>query len=349
MKPATLHDYLELSDQLAALAAADVPLAGGFDVSSSALQQSLAETNAGVARRMAEGQTLEQALGAEPNIPPGYRSLIEVALRSENRAAAFAEQTRTAQAVERSVDALQVASYYPLILGTLAYSGLIVLCLFLIPRLEQFYIDLQLTGGSGLSALRLLRDTLPVWAVAIPLLVLGSWLLLRRARFSRAGTARVARWTWVPGMTRILREQAWSSFAESTASLLKAGMPLNAALPLAADSLADRAAASDLKQLASELHAGEVPASSLHLTNSLPPFLRWALVQSEPTMPRVDALQLAAGLYYESAERRSERLRSLAPIIASLLLGGGVTLLYGLALFVPLAQLLQTVAAPHRI
>src|SRR5690349_1947329 len=120
MKPATLHNYLELSDQLAALAAADVPLAGGFTSSSTALQQSLADINAAVARRMAEGQTLEQALAAESNLPPFYRSLVEVALRSDNHEVAFVGQTRTAQAVERSVDALQVASYYPLIIGTLA-------------------------------------------------------------------------------------------------------------------------------------------------------------------------------------------------------------------------------------
>jgi hypothetical protein len=49
-------------------------------------------------------------------------------------------------------------------------------------------------------------------------------------------------------------------------------------------------------------------------------------------------------MYRESAERRAARLRTLAPIVALVLFGGTVTLLYGLTLFVPVVELLRTLA-----
>jgi hypothetical protein len=41
------------------------------------------------------------------------------------------------------------------------------------------------------------------------------------------------------------------------------------------------------------------------------------------------------------------RATILAPIIGLVILGGGVTLLYGLAVFMPVVQMLKAVASAH--
>ena len=46
----------------------------------------------------------------------------------------------------------------------------------------------------------------------------------------------------------------------------------------------------------------------------------------------------------ESAERRAEWSRIAVPIVACVILGGGATLLYALALFLPITELLQALA-----
>ena len=54
---------------------------------------------------------------------------------------------------------------------------------------------------------------------------------------------------------------------------------------------------------------------------------------------------MAANTYRDAAQRRIERLRVTAPIVTCVVIGGGVTLLYGLALFVPVAQMLRGLAS----
>jgi hypothetical protein len=54
---------------------------------------------------------------------------------------------------------------------------------------------------------------------------------------------------------------------------------------------------------------------------------------------------MAADIYRVSAARRQERLRTIVPLIACMVLGGSVTLLYGLALFLPVVQMLLGLAS----
>jgi hypothetical protein len=78
-----------------------------------------------------------------------------------------------------------------------------------------------------------------------------------------------------------------------------------------------------------------------------PPFMRWALFHSEPAVARKRALHMAAALYRDASDHSMRRARIVAPIIGLVLLGGSVTLLYGLALFVPVVQMLKAVASAN--
>jgi type II secretory pathway component PulF len=75
--------------------------------------------------------------------------------------------------------------------------------------------------------------------------------------------------------------------------------------------------------------------------------MRWALFQSEPTVGRKRALHMAAAFYRDASTQSMRRAKLIAPIIGLVFLGGTVTLLYGLALFVPVIQMLKAVASPQ--
>jgi hypothetical protein len=78
----------------------------------------------------------------------------------------------------------------------------------------------------------------------------------------------------------------------------------------------------------------------------LPPFMRWAICHADDTVGKSRALRMAAGAYRESAQRRVQRLRVVAPAVTCLVIGGGVALLYALALFVPVVQMLKGLCGP---
>lgn len=348
MLTATLDDFMALNDELAALAAAGVPLDLGLSASRTDVASTLERINAVVARRVSQGVTLAEALQREEQvISPEYRALMLLGLESGDLQTALKGSNRLAETVQDSWHVLRLSVLYPLIVCGLAYAGVVTLCTFLVPTLENLYASMQLDSGWMLRILHGLRTTLPYWVAIPPLLLLGiAWLLRAHSRNS----ATSSRWTarliaWAPDMSRALYYQRYANFAETLATLLERGAPLAPSLRIAADACGDTALGGGAKALATRSEQGELPSDDTLLSSRFPPFLRWALWSSEPVAPRPQALQMAAGFYRGLAQHSRERWRVLAPIVACVVLGGGVTLLYGLAFFLPIIELLRSLAS----
>lgn len=133
-------------------------------------------------------------------------------------------------------------------------------------------------------------------------------------------------------------------FAETLAGHLEAGSPLPTALQAASAVWENHTIRQDTFDVAASLKRGQALDGENALAARLPPLLRWAIVSADGTVDQPRALRMAASLYRQSAQRRLQRLRVVAPLVTCLVIGGGVTLMYGLALFVPLAQMIQGLA-----
>jgi hypothetical protein len=113
---------------------------------------------------------------------------------------------------------------------------------------------------------------------------------------------------------------------------------------IAGDAANDPSLRAGAHLLAEDVACGALPSESGRAASLFPPFLRWVLWHADETTGRSRALRIATRLYSEAADRRAERLRTLAPIVLLVCLGGTVTLLYGLALFAPFVELLRSLA-----
>ena len=348
MHTATLDDFMAWNDQLAALAAAGVPLDVGLGRLEVDAATTLEKINATVARRVSRGESLAESLDDdEPTVPTPYRSLVQFGIRSGNLSTALHGSSRLAESIDESQYALRAAFFYPLIVCSLAYVGIVAFCLFFVPALENVYQGLRISSGSGLRVLQMLSDTLPYW-VAVPpvaMLLWYFWRMWNRSRRSQSMAVTIGDSTWIPGMSQVLFQERCANFAETVAKLLEKETPLEEALRLAAGASGDARLTKGAQALAAGLVQGELPADDSPEARRFPPFLRWALWHSETTIGRDRALRMAAGIYRQSAQRRADRLRLFAPMIVGIVLGGGVTLLYGLALFVPVAQMLRALAS----
>lgn len=328
MRNATLPDLFALNDRLAAMAAAEVPLPPRLSRVDGSLLSTLSETQAALSRRLSEGESFDQSLAGEDRLTPAYKLLLQLTANNDDRATALLGSQRLASSAANASQVLSRAFVYPLVVCSLAYGGFILSCLFLVPALEQLYANLHLPAGIALQCLSWLRATFVYW-IALPPLALAALAFQLR---SKRRAADYPLFSWWPGMQRVIREQQYSALADTLAQLLTAGLPFDDAWQLATTAEASSA------------RAGRSPADEISLM-SCPPFLRWALWHSEPQLPRVAALRLASDLYYDSAERQLARLRLVAPVVIGVFFGGSVTLLYALTLFVPLAQLLRTIAS----
>jgi type II secretory pathway component PulF len=142
-------------------------------------------------------------------------------------------------------------------------------------------------------------------------------------------------------------QQRCAYFAESLASLDEGGVPLEDALSVAAGVCGEPSLAEGARSLAATIANGGAAKEDKTAVNRFPPFLHWAVCQTDSAIDRARALRLAASLYRESSVYSMQRARIVAPILCLITLGGGVTLLYGLALFLPVVQMLKSVATVH--
>ncbi len=336
----TLDDLTALNDQLAALVEAGVPI----DVGLEELGQDAAGS---LARRVARGESLAEAIESNENgVPVTYRSMVLRGLRSGDLNAALDGASRLANRVDDLRHVVRSAFAYPVILCALAYAGTIGFCLFFVPTLESTHENLRIPAGSGLRLLQSVRDTLPYW-VAIPpvaLLVFVEWQRRTRSR----GRFSVRRITsilpWRRGERRALFLLQCATFAETLAALTDRKVPLGEGLSIASGACGNASLAEAAHAIAASLEHGQSSPSDSRAAMRFPPFLRWVLLHSEESIGRSRALWMAADIYRKAAERRAERLRIVAPIVTCAVLGGGVTLLYGLALFVPVVQMLHALA-----
>jgi general secretion pathway protein F len=348
METPTLDDFVAWNDQLAALVDAGVPLGVSLGAPGTNATEAVKRINATVARRVKSGESLSDAVeDDEQVVPSSYRSLVQLALRSGDLASALDGSNRVAESVDDSRFAVRSSFIYPLIVCCLAFVGLILFCIYLVPSLAAMYSSLRLRRGSGLRVLQLLRESLPYW-MAIPPIVLLLYLIRlwqTKRKFGSASGPRAGALSWLPGMKQALFQERCASFSDSLAKLVASEVPIAEALPLAAHACGDSRLVGAAESLAAAIEQGQTPMDDSPVAKQFPPFLRWALLHSDATVGRARALQMAAGIYRESAQRRQDKLRIIAPIVVCVLLGGGATLLYGLSLFVPVVQLLRAIAS----
>ena len=172
-----------------------------------------------------------------------------------------------------------------------------------------------------------------------------TWLAKRRHRdldVKKPGTLPK-----LPGTSHIVTQERRATFADSLSRLLDDGVPLEESLRLAATSSGEADLSEGARGVAAAIKQGTFPVDDSSIALRFPPFLRWAIWHAEESTGRARALQMAATIYRESAERRIDRLQIVAPMLACAILGGGATMLYGLALFVPVIDMLLALAIPR--
>jgi type II secretory pathway component PulF len=345
MPSATLDDLMAMNEQLAALTEAGVPLDAGLG--NRETQHALGRINAVVARQVSRGAPLDKALeGNEEILPSAYRRLVQMGISTGNLSATLDRSRQLADSADQASKAARMAFVYPLILFLFAYVGMIGFCWLLVPVLESMAESMRVPPGPGLRMMQTISDTLELW-VWIPPIAIGLWVLHRLlvwlGQASRGRTPRSL--TWIPGVSRAIFDGRCANFARMSVTLLEEGVPLSESLSIAAGACGDDGLQEGVQALAIGLEQGRLPPDNAPAALRFPPFLRWALWHSEGTVGRERALRMAVGIYEHLAQRRADRLRIALPIVTCALVGGGITLLYCLALFVPVVEMLRAVAS----
>jgi type II secretory pathway component PulF len=182
-----------------------------------------------------------------------------------------------------------------------------------------------------------------------PLVIVGAaglWWLWAGSADSLEPLSRA--FFWLPAVGRMMHCARTASFTEILALLLENQVPLDQAVVLAADAWGDPALTRSAARFAQLIAQGANVSQDDPQTAAIPPLVRWLLLTSPPRT-LVPMLRYTAETFHRRALRYADWLRLTFPIVATLIIAGGVTFAYALTLFIPFAELIQKLTAPFKL
>lgn len=312
-----IDDVLALNAQLQSLSEANVPIDLGFRVSKQTLSQKLSQISSQIALQNARGKTIEQAVVEDPSIPIQYRVSLIAWSQGKTGTDAISPLNAIGQRRRDVVATLNRSLLEPLILLVLVYCGFLYLVLTLVPHLEEIYSQIRTTPGGSLKMLMRVRDWLPYWGPGLPLLVIAAVVSWR----SRLPSSNLR---WLPIE---FRDLGWVEKANHADNLARLEENLAIAKPLSETNFASG--------LGEEFTA-----------KNPSPLLKWASSCSDEHHAKAAAFRFVGQTFRDSAKWRVVRWSSVLPSALAAILGGLLVLGYSLSLFVPMIELLGTLARP---
>ncbi|MDA0283875.1 MAG: type II secretion system F family protein [Planctomycetota bacterium] len=346
-----LEELLALNEEIGALIRAGVPLELGLRQYGDSIPGGLGRFSNRLADRISTGLSLQEALDEEGDHLPGvYRAVVEAGLRAGRLPEALEALSVVALSLLKLHRQIMAALIYPVIVLGMVWLALIGFAQFLLPVFLDTWDGLRLQPGPAVEMLIFLRSSMPVWGIGIPVLVCLGFVGLvsagRRNSETSAGRLveqRLHRFAWMPG---VVKNYEHATFLQMLSLLVEHETPLHEALVLAGYSTGNRQIILDSTSIAQRLKGGESLEASLKAATRLPRFLRWMLRAGAEHGKLNETLKLAADVYQKRASRRAELLKVVLPVVLTVFVAGGVTLLYGVILFAPIRELYERLADP---
>lgn len=323
MTPDLIAPVVTFHQQLTRLSAAGLPFDLGLQRDQSAsshdeILNAIKRVEDALRIRVELGQPLVDAINAAAEFTPRHRAGLLAWLDAGDAPAIFESLTQSARSRSRLLRQVGISTVQPFVLMLLTFLAFILLCLTTIPRMEAFYAQLWKQPSQALSWLITLRETMPIWSVLLPVLVIGVWIYLYKR-------SSVGAWRWLPGANRYLESMRLANFADQVATYIDRGISRDHAMALADASLAAKL----------NTHPSDAP-----------PLLRWALTGDLGDEPAENVFRFVASSYRQSAEQFSLGWRVILPAVLLSIFGGAMVFAFGLTLFVPMIELMKELTLP---
>jgi general secretion pathway protein F len=345
--PLTLEQLAALSDEIAALARAGVPLDRGLKELAAELPGRLGRVASEIGQRTGEGQPLARAV-AELGVtfPPAYQTVIAAGLRAGRLPAALEGIARTARRISQLRRSIGLSLIYPLILLILTWILSLFVLFKLAPITARMLVEFDVTRLPVEDYVARATETAWIWGSLIPLLV-AIWLAIAWHRSGRVAQGAelhpLLAFGAVGTLSRMQRAGRMASLAELLALLLNSGVALADAVELASASSGWTPLASGGKRLAEQLRRGErieqPPAG-------FSPLLAWTITSGQSPQQLCRSLARTAEVYRDEFNRRGQWLMVYVPLALTIGLCGSLAVVYALVTLGPWVAVMHRLAEP---
>ena len=358
MGSVTLDQLLALTDEIAALVRAGIPLERGLTAWGQDASGKLGLLASRLADRMRAGESLQEILEKDTGtFPPVWRSVVLAGIRTGHLAAALESLAVTGRGAAELRRSIAVAFIYPTIVVAMAYSLFIFTMVYIVPGVLDAYVTLTDAAPLALSAVASLAGTIYIWGPLVPLaaVLMFSWWWYRSGRAIRAlrGGREVARRRFLfgrdrrfPSVRQSLRDGRMATFAELLRLMDRHEVPMPEAMVLAADASGDGGLSRAARTIAQRLEGGAVFRSRDELPQAFPPLLGWSIVSGMGRTALDRTLATSAEMYRQRALHAARWASVYLPIVLTVAVGGSAVFAQAMIVFLPLISLLYRLAAP---
>lgn len=326
----SLDDLIAINREIAALVRAGIPLELGLRTFAGGMNSTLGRLANRIATRLGEGMPLATALQFEGSQTlPVYSAVISAGIESGKLSEALESVADSAQLVQDTGRYLRLSLIYPAIVCAMAYFLFCCFVSIIVPMYIAMADDIGFGGNPVFEFLRGIHSSYPIWGWLVPLLVIATLVAARMLLLGRLDL--------LPVNVNYMSRRA--QFAELLQIQVSHGLPLAPSLHRAAEGTGDRYLIRDADVVVDQLQHGVPFAKAVSEAKTIPPMMRWILATSSVHGTMAKSLTLLRDSWRRRAVRQSRLLKVWIPSLLTCVLGGTVTLAYGLMMFAPLRAL----------
>ena len=346
-RPVTLDQLVALSDEIAALARAGVPLDRGLRELATDMPGRIGKLAGDIGRRLEQGESLANIMAESGGVfPPAYRAVIEAGLRAGRLPAALEDVAHTARRIRHLRMSLGTALVYPLIVLLLAWWLFCFTVIRILPVMVRLLGDFEPKLGQWASQAQALAGWVPWlgWGVPAALVLWAAWSWYRSGLVASGVELHPwLAWGAMGSLRRMQRAGRLAALTDLLATLLSHEVPLDEAVTLASAAVGSPQLAASGKQLALRIRRGQLGGRP---PAGFSPLLAWTLTCGRGDhLPQM--LRRTAQVYRDEFDRHSQWLTLYVPLIATALVGGSVVMIYALLSLGPWIVIMRRLAQPY--
>ncbi len=296
------------------------------------------------------GTTLEEAMARERQVfGPMYLSMIKVAEARGGVPETLKMLAHHYESRQRLIRQARSAMIYPTIVLIIAGAVVALISIFLLPLFANILRDIA--GRRSLPAISealLAFSSFVRWAGwwLIPLVMIGTPIFLIHAYKTREGKRIMDRLALMtPVLGQLCRKLDTSRFARTLSVLLDAGVDMSSSIDLTADVLVMSPIRGAVRSARSKIIGGKELSRILDESHQFYPDVIAIVGSGEETGKLPESLAHLADDYDEQVTMMVKNLGQLVQPLLIVILGG-IVLFIILAVFLPIIQLITSLAGP---
>ncbi len=337
----SLNDLVNFTRQLSTMINAGLPMTEALGLlRSQARTATMAKVVDEILRDIEGGSSLAAALAKHPEV----FSKIYISLVKAGETAGILDQIllRLADNLEKEREfqgKAKGALVYPAMVVTAMLGVVVIMMIFVIPRLTTMYKDM----GTELPLPTQILITLSNFLVSFWWLVLGGLaglvILFLRWKNTRQGKSIFDRFMFrTPIIGKLFEQTNLTEFTRTLSLLIGAGIPIIEALHIVAEAVDNVVYQEGINEAARQVEKGFPLSLPLSQNPNFPPLLGQMIKTGEET-GKMDEILMRMSLFYESeAERAIKGLTTAIEPIIMVVLGVGVAFLI-LSIILPIYKL----------